>query len=67
MAQNSEKKPIIAEPEIMYVEGGKVICDGGVGALGHPRVYLQMDEKGKVECPYCDKKFIKTGGPSDNR
>mgnify|MGYP006185511375 CR=1 FL=1 len=36
-------------------------------ALGHPRVYLQIDEKGFVDCGYCDKRFILKGGPADRR
>jgi hypothetical protein len=34
-------------------------------ALGHPRVWLQIDEKGYVDCGYCDKRFILKGGPAD--
>lgn len=67
MAQSSNKKQTIADPEVMYVDQAKVCCDGGVGALGHPRVYLQMNASGMVECPYCDKRYIKTDGASDNR
>ena len=32
-------------------------CDGGGGALGHPRVYLEMGGKDEVDCPYCGRKF----------
>ncbi len=45
-------------PETVYVTEKKVACDGGEGALGHPRVYLSMGVDGKVECPYCDRLFI---------
>ncbi|WP_346328945.1 zinc-finger domain-containing protein [Iodidimonas sp. SYSU 1G8] len=45
-------------PETTYVNSVEVACDGGEGALGHPRVYLHMDETGRVECPYCDRLFI---------
>ncbi len=45
-------------PETIYVHSVEVSCDGGEGALGHPRVYLRMDETGRVECPYCDRLFI---------
>ncbi len=44
-------------PETLYVTVHRVACDGG-GVLGHPRVYLEMGEKNKVECPYCDRLFI---------
>mgnify|MGYP003320097969 CR=1 FL=1 len=41
-------------PEIKIVDTFRVACDGGEGALGHPRVWLQISSKeGWVECPYC--------------
>jgi uncharacterized Zn-finger protein len=49
-------------PETKIVETSKVACDGGEGALGHPRVWLQIPEaEGFVECPYCDCKYILKG------
>lgn len=52
----------IAPPETEIVDGVAVSCDGGEGALGHPRIYMQIDEAvGFVECKYCDKKFILRG------
>ena len=45
-------------PETLYVSDRRVACDGGGGALGHPRVFLEMGEKNRVECPYCDRLFI---------
>ena len=55
-------------PESIRVTSRSVACDGsGVidPALGHPRVYLRIDEKGFVECGYCDRRFIFEGGPAD--
>ena len=55
-------------PEISTVATPRVACDGASeisAALGHPRVYLQIDEKGFVDCGYCDKRFILKGGPAD--
>jgi NADH dehydrogenase (ubiquinone) Fe-S protein 6 len=57
-------------PEIVYTESARCVCDGATDispALGHPRVYLQIDEKGFVECGYCDRRFILTGGAADTR
>ena len=57
-------------PEIAYSDSPRVACDGAMEtsvALGHPRVYLQIDEKGFVDCGYCDKRFILAGGPADDR
>jgi uncharacterized Zn-finger protein len=46
-------------PETEIVSAMRVCCDGGEGALGHPRVWLSLSqETGSVDCPYCDKRFI---------
>jgi uncharacterized Zn-finger protein len=46
-------------PETQIVDQWRVACDGGEGALGHPRVWLSLPhETGMVECGYCDKRFI---------
>lgn len=52
-------------PETKVVETKTVACDGDEGPLGHPRVYLNLGNDGKVECPYCDRLFILKGGPAD--
>lgn len=57
-------------PETAYVTSRRVACDGATEispALGHPRVWLQIDEKGFVECGYCDKRFVLVGGPADGQ
>ena len=48
----------IDAPETEEVEKTRIACDGGEGALGHPRVWLNIGEDGFVECPYCDKRFV---------
>ena len=49
----------IEAPETKIVESYRVACDGGEGALGHPRVWLQIPtDTGWVECPYCDCKYV---------
>jgi uncharacterized Zn-finger protein len=54
-----EKTTAHPPPETEVVSSHRVACDGGEGALGHPRVWLSIDpEKGWVECGYCDKRFI---------
>ncbi len=57
-------------PETMIVRTRRVACDGsgdGVpAALGHPRVWLEIDELGFAECGYCDRRFVLSGGPADN-
>lgn len=47
----------IEPPETIEVEQTTIACDGGGGALGHPKVYLNLTEDGRVECPYCDRLF----------
>ncbi len=49
-------------PETIEVETDRVGCDGGGGALGHPLVYLTMDAAGKVDCPYCGRRYIRREG-----
>lgn len=43
--------------EIIHVEDRTVACDGGDGALGHPRVFLFI-EKHSVLCPYCSRLYV---------
>ncbi len=57
----SPSMPVEA-PEIIQVEDTRVRCDGGGGALGHPRVFLEMGDEDFVECPYCDRRFVLKGG-----
>ena len=61
---------MIAPPEILRVSHARNICDGatdilGGASLGHPRVFLQIDEHGYVDCGYCDRRFVLIGGPAD--
>jgi uncharacterized Zn-finger protein len=44
--------------EIIEVEETSVACDGGGGALGHPRVFLNMEKHGLIDCPYCGRRFV---------
>lgn len=54
-------------PETYYVDHAQVACDGDEGPLGHPRVFLKMGARGYIDCGYCDRRYILTGGPADNR
>jgi len=44
--------------EIIEVDSPIAVCDGGDGALGHPRVYLNMEGKRQIDCPYCGRRFV---------
>lgn len=61
---------MIPPPETIRVDKARVACDGaseipGGAALGHPRVFLEIDETGFVDCGYCDRRFVLAGGPAD--
>ena len=46
-------------PETEIVPTLRVSCDGGGGALGHPKVWYSIpEETGWIECGYCDKRFV---------
>ena len=67
MAQNELRQsapPAMPAPETIEVETEVVACDGGGGALGHPKVWYDMGERDFVECGYCDRRFILKGSPS---
>ena len=56
----------MAKPlEILETNSKTVVCDGGGEALGHPRVFLEIDEHGYVDCGYCDRRFVLIGGVAD--
>lgn len=65
----------IPPPETILVDSPRVSCDGASNirggesfrpaALGHPRIYLEIDEHGYVDCGYCDRRFVLKGGPAD--
>lgn len=45
-------------PEIIFVPPGtdEVVCDGGGGALGHPKVWYTFDNALEVSCGYCGRR-----------
>lgn len=51
--------------DVIIVDGHRVSCDGGGGALGHPRVWMEMGADGQVVCKYCDAVYVQRGGPKD--
>jgi len=45
--------------EVIQVQSLDVACDGGGGALGHPKVFLHIDpDKGSLACPYCSRTYV---------
>ena len=47
----------VSKSNIEIVSSKKVSCDGGGGALGHPKVYLEMGDENEIICPYCSKLY----------
>ena len=44
--------------ETIYINETVAACNGDGGALGHPRVFLNLGRDGRVECPYCSRLFV---------
>eukprot|EP01030_Chromulinospumella_sphaerica_P018871 gene18871-18745_t len=57
--------PLMAAPETITVTSHRIACDGVGGALGHPRVWLEMGAAGWVDCGYCDRRFVAATAPGD--
>ncbi|SJL05617.1 uncharacterized protein ARMOST_08968 [Armillaria ostoyae] len=43
---------LIAEEPIRLVDGRKAVCDGGNGPLGHPKIYINLDQTGPRSCGF---------------
>ena len=52
------ESPDIKNKELQVVSSSNVTCDGDGGALGHPKIYLDMGNEKKIVCPYCSKLFV---------
>lgn len=65
---NKEKNPVpapkLGSVETILVTSHVVICDGGEGEFGHPRVWLRI-EGHQTYCPYCSRQFILNPGSTD--
>lgn len=51
----------ITPTETFEVTSRVVACDGGGGALGHPRVSLRIEDK-QITCPYCSRTYALAEG-----
>ncbi|MCC7280893.1 MAG: zinc-finger domain-containing protein [Acetobacteraceae bacterium] len=58
--------PNVQTPEVIRVTEGRVACNGGGGALGHPRVWLTFAPDHRVVCPYCSRVFIEQAGEGNS-
>jgi uncharacterized Zn-finger protein len=47
------------EFEVIHVAQHHVACDGDGAALGHPRVWLSLDNpEHRITCPYCSRTYV---------
>lgn len=62
LMSNSE----INADDVVLVTTRRVACDGGGGALGHPKIWLDMGQDNQVRCKYCDRVFaVSSDGVDD--
>ncbi len=53
--------------ETITVTTRTVACDGGVGPLGHPMVYLTFKPgESEIVCPYCSRHFLLDANAKDD-
>jgi uncharacterized Zn-finger protein len=56
----------VTPEEVILVETRTVRCDGGGGALGHPAIFMRIEQE-QVTCPYCSRTYrLKDGAGDDN-
>ncbi|KAJ1725568.1 hypothetical protein LPJ53_000238 [Coemansia erecta] len=48
---------LIAEEPVRQLETRLACCDGGGGPLGHPRVWINLDDGQPQSCGYCGLRF----------
>ena len=51
-----------SDSNTIVAESATVACDGGGGALGHPRVFLRIGETREIVCPYCSRRYVLAEG-----
>ena len=54
---NPVPHPKLGHVETIMVDKRTIACNGGLGALGHPRVWLKISGHQTV-CPYCSRLFV---------
>merc|ERR1712059_120537 len=48
---------LIAAVPVTKVKTRVVSCDGGGGALGHPKIFINLDHEKPESCNYCGLRF----------
>lgn len=49
---------LVDEEAPKVIKEGQYWCDGGSGALGHPKVYINLARPGIHVCGYCGNKYV---------
>ncbi|XP_072014084.1 LOW QUALITY PROTEIN: NADH dehydrogenase [ubiquinone] iron-sulfur protein 6, mitochondrial-like [Amphiura filiformis] len=49
---------LVDEEPPTEIHGRNTYCDGGGGPLGHPKVYINLDQPGAHACGYCGLRFV---------
>jgi len=57
--------PGVTPEDTTIVHSRVVGCDGGGGNLGHPLVYLRIEDR-QVTCPYCSRTHVLAEGAGDD-
>jgi uncharacterized Zn-finger protein len=57
--------PGVTPEETITVQSRVVPCDNGGGVLGHPRIYLRIQDR-QVTCPYCSRTYVLAEGAGDD-
>eukprot|EP01104_Vermistella_antarctica_P020686 TRINITY_DN8968_c0_g1_i1.p1 TRINITY_DN8968_c0_g1~~TRINITY_DN8968_c0_g1_i1.p1 ORF type:complete len:138 (-),score=25.94 TRINITY_DN8968_c0_g1_i1:38-451(-) len=57
--QPESAQDLINEVPPIEIAANSVQCDGGGGALGHPRVFINLDKGGAHSCGYCGLRFTR--------
>jgi uncharacterized Zn-finger protein len=56
----------VGEVETIMVDSRVIPCDGVGGTLGHPRVWLHIEDA-QIFCPYCSRVFrLNPGAGADH-
>ncbi|KAH9081646.1 ubiquinone oxidoreductase 20 kd subunit [Lactarius deliciosus] len=48
---------LLANEPVRLIHGRKAVCDGGSGPLGHPKIYINLDQPGPRSCGYCGLRY----------
>lgn len=51
----------------IFISEESFSCNGGGGALGHPKIYLTFGKRADIDCPYCGRHFHHDPNESNGR